>query len=280
MFGCTDPVSGQDARPPLDESSVRTALTAGGTPWRRLDVVEQTSSTNRDLLARAAAGEPVDGVVLIAEHQTAGRGRMGRSWSAAPRSSITMSVGVGAGEVPIDAWGWLPLAAGVAVVDTVASTGVEAGLKWPNDVLAGDGKLAGILAEVSPHQPVVVVGIGLNITLRKDESNGLATSLAELGVAAPDRGALVCRLLENLGARVNGWRSAAGPDDRLLRDYRAFSITIGSHVRAVLPNQRELVGTAIDIDRQGRLCIDCGDRVIAMTAGDVVHLRPAADHGP
>ena len=108
------------SRQRLRATSLRDELTGPGRPWRRLDVVEETGSTNADLLARAAEGENIDGAVLLAEHQSAGRGRHGRSWSTPPRSQIALSVGVGVGAVPTDAWGWLPLLTGVAVVDAVA----------------------------------------------------------------------------------------------------------------------------------------------------------------
>jgi BirA family transcriptional regulator, biotin operon repressor / biotin---[acetyl-CoA-carboxylase] ligase len=241
-------------------------------------VVAQTGSTNADLLARAAADENIDGAVLIAENQTAGRGRSGRGWQAAPRASITMSVGVNAQPVPADAWGWLPLATGVAVVDAVAAvTDVDVGLKWPNDVLAGGRKLAGILAEVASPKPVIVVGIGLNVTLRSDEVDApAATSLLELGVASPDRNRLVRRLLHELGMRIANWRNAAGADDRLMADYRAHSVTISSQVRAVLPAGREIIGMARSIDEQGRLVIESEGQVVSLSAGDIVHLRPAS----
>jgi len=146
--------------------SLRDGVLGPPSPWRRLDVVTATASTNGDLVARAMAGEDVDGAVLIAEHQTAGRGRNGRGWSATPRAQILLSVGVAADAVPTHAWGWLPLAAGVAVADAVSAvTGVEAVLKWPNDVLAGGGKLAGILSEAVPTRMRIVVGIGVNVTL-------------------------------------------------------------------------------------------------------------------
>src|SRR3954471_526907 len=110
-------------RPPLHVPSLRVEV--AGLPWRHVEVIDETGSTNADLLARAAAGEDVDGLVLIAEHQTAGRGRSGRSWSAAPRAQIALSAGVSAAGVPADHWGWLPLAVGVAVIDTVTGqTGV------------------------------------------------------------------------------------------------------------------------------------------------------------
>src|SRR5579875_4165144 len=117
---------------PLDPAALRDGLVGPGLPWRRLDVVDETGSTNADLLARASDGEDIDGVVLMAEYQTTGRGRHGRHWLAPPRAQIALSVGVGGASVPRSGWGWLPLATGVAVVDALAAvTGVNAGLKWP-----------------------------------------------------------------------------------------------------------------------------------------------------
>jgi BirA family transcriptional regulator, biotin operon repressor / biotin---[acetyl-CoA-carboxylase] ligase len=262
---------GVDLRPALNPTLLRRGLEP---PWRHLDVVTETKSTNADLIARAVAGDDVDGVVLIAEHQTAGRGRMGRSWSAAPRAQITLSVAVGVRDVPAAGWGWLPLAGGLAVVDAVAAiTGIEAGLKWPNDVLVGDRKLAGILAEVASPNPVIVLGIGLNVTLTPDEAGEpSAISLLDLGVEAPDRDALVARLLHELGRRVHVWRHVGGGG--LSDDYRARSLTIGNVVRATLAGGREVVGTARSVDERGRLCIESAGGTVAVSAGDVTHLRP------
>ncbi len=267
-------------RRPLDAAALRAELIGTGLGWRKLDVVEETGSTNADLLARAAAGTDIAGAVLIAEHQTAGRGRHGRGWSAAPRAQITMSVGVSVVDVPTEGWGWLSLATGVAVVDALAplldGIGVRAGLKWPNDVLAGQpdspGKLAGILAEVV--RPVVVIGLGLNVTQSPEEVDGPgATSLLDLGVPAPDRDELVRRLLRELGGRIVGWRAARGADWQLAADYRARSLTIGTRVRAQLPGGKEIVGTATAVDDQGRLCVETGNETVVVSAGDVVHLR-------
>jgi BirA family biotin operon repressor/biotin-[acetyl-CoA-carboxylase] ligase len=259
---------------PLDSESLRDELAGPGRPWRRLDVVERTGSTNADLLARAGAGEDIAGAVLIAEHQTAGRGRNGRVW-ASPGAQLTMSVGVDGADVSPDAWGWLPLATGVAVVDAVAAVaGVTAGLKWPNDVLANSRKLAGILTEVAPAQRHIVVGIGLNVTLDDDDvPDAAATSLRSLGVVAPDRNQLVRAILLELGSRVDRWRAANGADAALIADYRARSVTIGSAVRAILPGGREVLGVASSIDAQGRLHIDSDAGTVAVSAGDVVHLR-------
>jgi BirA family biotin operon repressor/biotin-[acetyl-CoA-carboxylase] ligase len=263
-----------DVPPPLDATSLRDGLAGPGLPWRRLDVVERTGSTNADLLARAADGEDVAGAVLIAEQQTAGRGRNGRVWSS-PGAQLTMSVAVDVGDVPADAWGWLPLATGVAVVDAVAAvTAVRSGLKWPNDVLADGRKLAGILTEVAPAQRSIVVGIGLNVTLQIDEvPDADATSLRALGVERPERGLLVRAILLELSHRFDSWRAANGADAKLLADYRARSVTIGSAVRAILPGGREVLGQARSIDEQGRLHIESDTGTVAVSAGDVVHLR-------
>jgi BirA family biotin operon repressor/biotin-[acetyl-CoA-carboxylase] ligase len=267
---------GEWLRAPLDGPSLLGAVTGPATPWRKLDVVAETGSTNADLLARARAGEDIDGAVLIADHQTAGRGRGSRTWSTAPCAQIAMSVGVGGGGVHPDAWGWLPLAAGVAVVDAVAAmTDAEIGLKWPNDVLAGGGKLAGILAEVAAPNPVIVVGIGLNVTLSAEEAGEPGVmSLLDLGVAAPDRDAIVRGLLRELGTRIEQWHAAGGGDATLAADYRARSLTVGSDVRVFLPGDRQVVGRARAIDEQGRLVVDAAEETMTLSAGDVVHLRP------
>src|SRR5215467_7750811 len=132
------------SRAPLDAAALSAGLDA---PWTRLTVVEETESTNADLL-RAAESTP-EGTVLVAEHQTAGRGRLDRAWTSPPRSGLTFSVLVRPG-TPLATWGWLPLLTGVAVCDAVNATGVDAALKWPNDLLVGaqGRKAAGILVQV------------------------------------------------------------------------------------------------------------------------------------
>ncbi|OBB11200.1 biotin--[acetyl-CoA-carboxylase] ligase [Mycolicibacterium setense] len=261
-----------NTRPPLDVTALRNGLSS---PWRQLDVVEETGSTNADLLARAAGGTDIAGTVLLAEYQSAGRGRHGRQWSSPPRSQLALSVGVDASGVLTDIWGWLPLATGVAVVDAVAEvTGVRVGLKWPNDVLVGPGggKLAGILAEVASPAPVVVVGLGLNVTMTTEESpDPRATSLSQLGAGTVDRNPLAQVLLRHLAARFAGWRNS---DPQLAADYRARSVTIGTRVRAVLPGDNTLVGTAVDVDDLGRLIMDTGSEQVRVSAGDITHLRP------
>ena len=256
-------------RSPLDVEVLRAAIS--GTQWQRVDVVEQTGSTNADLIARAAAGEDIAGAVLLAEYQSAGRGRHGRSWSAPPRSQISMSVGIDTLGVAPGRWGWLPLLTGLAVAHTVRDLGIDAGLKWPNDVLVGTGKLAGILAEVAA--PVIVVGLGLNVSLTADElPDPQAVSLNMLGDDA-DRTALTLSLLGALGDRLGRWHAAdIAP---LAADYRSVSTTIGTRVRAILPGDSEIVGTATGIDDSGRLLIEDGGTAVTVSAGDITHLRAA-----
>ena len=266
-------------RAALDVVRVRHDLVGPGRPLTRLDVVETTGSTNADLLTRHSAGEDIDGAVLIAEHQSAGRGRNGRAWSTPPRSQIALSVGIAARDVPTTAWGWVPLLTGVAVVDAVrATTGVDANLKWPNDILVGEGKLAGILAEVAAPDPVIVVGLGLNVTLTAEEApDPRATSLLMLGSTMLDRSALLGAVLAELTARIDRWRSAGGPDTTLVADYRRRSVTLGTRVRALLPGDREIIGVATDLDVSGQLSIDTGAQTVTVSAGDITHLRPAGD---
>jgi BirA family transcriptional regulator, biotin operon repressor / biotin---[acetyl-CoA-carboxylase] ligase len=261
-------------RQPLDEQSLTKSCVP---PWRAIEIIGETGSTNADLLSRAAAREDVDGVVRIAEHQTAGRGRINRSWSSVPFSQIALSVGVNAVNVPVSAWGWLPLLSGVAVVDAVErATGVRAALKWPNDVVAGSGKLAGILTEVSPAGTIVVVGIGVNVTLNADEvSEAAVTSLVDLKAVQPDRTELTRQLLCELASRVGAWRAAAGADAKLIADYLSHSATVGSAVRVIMPGGHQLEGTAHSIDEQGRLRVDADHQSVVVSAGDVIHLRAA-----
>ncbi|MGH3558467.1 MAG: biotin--[acetyl-CoA-carboxylase] ligase, partial [Mycobacterium sp.] len=230
-----------------------------------------------DLLARAATGEDIDGSVLLAEYQSAGRGRHGRQWSSPPRAQIALSVGVGATSVPRSGWGWLPLVTGVAVVDALtAVTGVTAGLKWPNDVLVDGGKLAGILAEVAAPAPVIVVGLGLNVTLTADEApDPAATSLLMLDSSVTDRNMLVRRILRELATRINSWRTAGGADPALVADYQRYSLTLGSRVQATLPGDRDVVGLAQAVDEMGRLCVDTGSQTVAISAADITHVRPS-----
>ena len=255
----------------LDPSALSQLLVTAGGLWRDVTVVPQTGSTNADLLEQARAGA-AEGLVLVAEEQTAGRGRLGRTWSAPPRAALTFSVLLRPAGVPPSQLGWLPLLTGVAVAAAVrGQAGVPASLKWPNDVLVGERKLAGILAEA--HGDAVVVGVGLNVTPSQDELPvPTATSLFIEDAKSADRAELLAAILTGLARRYQDWR--AGPDDAGLRqDYLRWCATIGREVRVELPGGAVLTGTAEDVDDAGRLVVRAPGNLVAVGAGDVVHVR-------
>jgi BirA family transcriptional regulator, biotin operon repressor / biotin---[acetyl-CoA-carboxylase] ligase len=270
-------------REALDVAAVRTAVLRPGGLWRAIEVTEVTGSTNADLLALASGGAP-EGLVLAAEQQRAGRGRMGRAWVAPPRAALTFSLLLRPTAAPRARHGWLPLLAGLATAEAVrAVTPVQARLKWPNDVLAGAAKLAGILAEAASG--AVVVGIGLNVSTEPDElpppgprpaGSLAATSLRIAASPGPGRGVLLAAILTVFERRYRAWSSAFGDAERsgLRADYTSLCATIGQRVRVELPGGGLLTGLATGIDPDGRLLVRTGpggEQPVA--AGDVVHLR-------
>src|SRR5215468_535735 len=186
-------------RPPLRGKDLRRALVRPDGLWNAVEVKQETGSTNADV-AQAARDGAAEGLVVVAERQTSGRGRMGRQWESPARAGLMFSVLLRpAADTPVSRYGWLPLLAGVAVVEAVRRLGeVDAVLKWPNDVLIDGRKCAGILAESVPDRGVVL-GIGLNVTMREDELPvPEATSLALAGSACTDRDPLLRALLREL----------------------------------------------------------------------------------
>jgi BirA family biotin operon repressor/biotin-[acetyl-CoA-carboxylase] ligase len=229
-------------RPPLSPRGLSRALVTPGSLWSRIDVRAETGSTNADASAGARLGEP-EGLVVLAESQ------------------------------------WLPLLAGVALLEAVQRVAeVEAALKWPNDLLVGDAKCAGILAEIAGE--AVVVGIGLNVTTRVGElpeTTGLpATSLKVAGATNTDRDPLLRALLRGFAGWYAGWREADGDAELcgLLPAYRRGCATIGRHVRVLRPGGDALTGEATSVDAGGQLVVrtaDGGDHRVS--AGDVLHVR-------
>jgi BirA family biotin operon repressor/biotin-[acetyl-CoA-carboxylase] ligase len=267
------------ARPPLPARALQRALLVPGGLWRHLELKTETASTNADVAEAARRGEP-EGLIVVAEQQVAGRGRRDRQWVSPPRAGLTLSVLLRPGDaVPNRRWGWLPLLAGVALLEAVQRIAeVDAALKWPNDLLVQDAKCAGILAEVIGD--AVVLGIGLNVTTRIDElpvTGGLpATSLQIAGAKSTDRDPLLRTLLRGLARWYEGWRETGGDAELcgLLGAYRRGCSTIGRDVRVHLPAGDDLVGEAITVDADGQLVIrtaDNGEKRIS--AGDVLHVR-------
>jgi BirA family transcriptional regulator, biotin operon repressor / biotin---[acetyl-CoA-carboxylase] ligase len=269
-------------RPPLSQDALRRALLAPAGPYAALDVVETVPSTNTTLAAAARHGAP-DRTVLVAEHQSAGRGRAARSWVAPARSGLALSVLLRPTKVPQARWSWVPLLVGVALARTVSTVGgLPAVLKWPNDLLLGAHrrKAAGILAEVVPpssnSSPAVVVGIGLNVTLRPEELPVPgATSLAIEQAACTDRDPLLRALLRALDTELRRWCEYEGdPVGSGLREaYQQRCATLGERVRVELPGQSDLTGTAVEIDTEGRLVVRSGEQRRALSVGDVTHVR-------
>jgi BirA family biotin operon repressor/biotin-[acetyl-CoA-carboxylase] ligase len=258
---------------PIRADELSRALIRPGGLWQQIRVVEVTGSTNADLLAEAAAGAP-GGCVLAAETQTAGRGRLGRHWISPPRGSLAFSVLLRVHDRPPARRAWIPLLAGVATAAALRSAAaVDAGLKWPNDVLVGEAKLAGILAE--QHRDAVVVGVGINVTLgRADLPGPGATSLLLENAAVLDRTELLGAVLRELERWYQAEAAAGDADESGLRaEYLRRCATIGRPVRVELPGGRTLTGIAADVDGGGRLAVRTASGLIAVSAGDVVHVR-------
>ena len=252
---------GDLSRPPLRARALQRALAPDG--WR-VEVVAVAGSTNEVVSERARAGEPA-GLVVVAEEQTAGRGRLDRTWVSPPRAGLTLSALVRP-DLPPVRWPWLPLLTGLAVATAVREQAeLEAVLKWPNDVLVSGRKVCGVLAEV-PEPGAAVLGIGLNVTTRAAElPHDGATSLELAGASTTDRGTLLRAVLRALAlvlSDVDGARE----------DYRRACSTLGAAVRVQLPGGRAVEGRAEAVDDGGRLVVGG----TAYGAGDVVHLRPAA----
>ena len=261
--------SAAPARPPLALDRLATA------PGLQVQVIAATPSTNALVAERAREGAP-EGLVVVAEHQTAGRGRLDRTWQTPDRAALTFSVLLRPA-VPAARWPWLPLLTGYAVARALAADGHDARLKWPNDVLLGpdERKVAGILVEriETPQGPAAVAGVGLNVSTQPEELPlESATSLMIGSGAEPDRTGLLLAILESVREAYVGW--VGGEAEGLRAAYLSSCVTVGRDVRVELPGARALVGRATGIDAGGRLVVQGPDGEMAVGAGDVVHVRP------
>jgi BirA family biotin operon repressor/biotin-[acetyl-CoA-carboxylase] ligase len=284
------------ARPPLRGPALALALAQGPGAWRAVEVVASTGSTNADVAARARAGEP-EGLVLVADHQDDGRGRLGRSWQAPPRAALAVSLLL---RPPVDParWSWLPLLAGLGIAEALTRTcGLPAGLKWPNDVLVPEPvrgqrpeqgerrKVCGVLVEAVPGPDgapdAAVVGFGLNVDQhRRELPVPTATSLRLAGSATLDRDTVLRACLRAVAVRYRQWVDAGG-DPRpggLGAAYREACLTLGREVEVQLPGGQDgdaaVRGVAEEVDDDGRLVVATADGRREFAAGDVVHLRP------
>lgn len=237
-----------------------------------LRILASTGSTNADLLALAADPAVPAWTVVATDDQTAGRGRLDRTWITPPGVALAVSVLV-RGVLTRPSAPWLPLLAGLAMTEALDGLAPGAGLKWPNDVLIDGRKVCGILVEVAPGGTDAVIGSGVNLLQTADQLPvATATSLAAAGVAVsrstPDD--LLVAYLGRLRALIEGTDGIPELRDRVA----ARCVTIGRRVRVELPGATELLGTAVGLDLGGRLEVrgdDGASRAVAV--GDVTHVR-------
>jgi BirA family transcriptional regulator, biotin operon repressor / biotin---[acetyl-CoA-carboxylase] ligase len=278
-------------RSPLHADELRSLLLAPDGPLDHFELVERTESTNADIVAdleNDVAAWPGVGV-LVADHQTAGRGRDGRSWETPAGTSLTCSFVVRP-RVPAERLAWLPLLAGLGVVNALRATaGVPAVLKWPNDLLVpaetaieGWGpvrKVGGILAQAvpTPDGIAVVVGIGLNVSQAPHELPvPSASSLVLAGAQHVDREGVLVAIVGALAEIADRWRETDGDAVAagLADEVAAVCRTIGTQVRVSLPGGVELEGEATGLDEHGALLVrDASGATHQVLAGDVHHVR-------
>ena len=242
----------------------RTRTAAG-----RLEVVEQSPSTNAQLRERAAEAPHL--TVVLTTHQTAGRGRLDRTWETPAGSALAISVLLR--ELPDAAsLGWIPLAAGAAMADAVAAQlpGHDVGVKWPNDVLVDGLKICGILAEGAVD--AVVVGAGVNTAMTPEQLPvPTATSFAALGATA-DLDRLAADFVRGLSSALHDLRDAGDAEASGLRAaVEARCLSLGRLVDVSLPDGTALHGTAVGLEPDGRLIVEAGGVRHPVAAGDVVH---------
>lgn len=256
--------STDESRPPLDPRRLP----------HTVEVVDEAASTNALVAARAREGADA-GLVIVAEHQTAGRGRLDRSWEVPPRAALTFSVLVRPSVEPAS-WPWLPLLTGYAVHAALDDRADGIGLKWPNDIVVDDPrgprKLAGILVERvdTPTGPAAVLGIGINVHQAQSELPiEEATSLEQLVEGVPDRTEVLGTVLASLDALL----PLIEDTDALRRAYAGECVTLGKAVRVDVPAGEPLTGTAVDIDAGGRLVVETASGEVPVGAGDVIHVR-------
>jgi len=237
-------------------------------------VVDITGSTQTDLTAAVRKNEVRHGEVLVTEFQSAGRGRLDRSFVAQPGTALLFSFYITPDAANIEL-GWIPLLAGQALCKSmedvlVITSSMKPLLKWPNDILISDRKVGGILSERidSEDGPGVVVGIGINFFATREElpvSN--ATSLSLEGFTGTSRADLLVSFLKNMSAYLERWDRG---DLFLIQEYIDRSATIGKEVSIELPSGDRIDSVAVSIARSGALILENGSQI---TVGDVVHLR-------
>jgi BirA family biotin operon repressor/biotin-[acetyl-CoA-carboxylase] ligase len=229
-------------------------------------VVEVTGSTQDDLYQLASTDSVIPKTILASEYQTSGRGRLDRTFTAPPMSALTFSLYIEP-KVEREEWSFITLLAGLSVHEALAALDpqVSVGIKWPNDLLIGEKKFVGMIAQATKKG--IILGIGINVGMTAEElpvEN--ATSLALEGFANLDRNEILASIINHFEINVEMWEH----DKSFLAEYRSASVTIGKDVEVTLPGGELIHSKAIDISNAGALLLEDGTEV---TVGDVVHLR-------
>jgi len=246
-------------RAALDNSIINASITQ----YWRVSVVDVTASTQNDLAQLVREGKARPGDVITANYQSAGRGRMSRTFEAPKNSALLFSFVI-TPKRNKDDWGWIALMAGASVAQSLNK--FNAKVKWPNDVLINEKKVCGLIAEIVGEN--VVIGIGINVGMRQDELPvPTATSLSIEGASGFDRNNLLCDVLTEFEKNFTLWDQG---DDSVTELYKDLSASIGSKVQIHYPNEEIEKGIAVGISARGELILDSGSHV---QAGDVVHLR-------
>ncbi len=246
-------------RAALDSSRISALLTH----YWRVSVVDVTASTQSDLAELVRLGSATPGEVLAANFQSAGRGRMSRSFEAPKNSALLFSFYIQPKRKKED-WGWISLIAGAAVAQSLQD--YQARIKWPNDILINEKKVSGLIAEIIGDG--VVIGIGINVGMEKEELPAPnATSLAIEGAHGFDRNMLLSKVLSQFQELFVSWDAE---DDSVGELYRSLSSTLGKHVQIQYPDNQSESGIAVGISARGELVLDSGSHV---QAGDIIHLR-------
>jgi BirA family biotin operon repressor/biotin-[acetyl-CoA-carboxylase] ligase len=289
-------------REALDSQYVKAGLITLPNPWQMIDVRASIDSTNAEALR-----DPQPWRVVVADFQSAGRGRMARQWQAPTGTSIAVSAVVPMPAARVADVGWLPLMSGMAMRSALADVaGVNGQLKWPNDVLVQEGpsagregahegahqareqgqaqaqegvggqwlKISGVLCESVPEAELVVIGAGANVSQERSElAVETATSLALCGARGVRREELVVRYLTELASLHKTWSAGGAGLVALRTAYRRCCLTIGLDVDVHQPGGQVVRGTATGVDEVGRLVVASGRSSKAHAAGDVVHVR-------
>ena len=237
----------------LDQTSINDALKGG---YWSVHAVEEIDSTQSAL----KSSSPKHGDVIVAEYQSAGRGRLDRTFEAQPGSGLLFSAYIEPRRHR-DEWGFIPLLVGLSVAEVL---GIEFYTKWPNDILSDSGKVGGILCEV--HGDGIVIGIGLNVSMTEEELPVPTASSILLTVGrAPDRNELLPAILKEIAFNLAEWESG----EALIDDYLDSSATMGKRVSVQLPDGRKIEGVAAGISNNGELLLDSGE---VISVGDIIHL--------